>query len=152
MTTTRKRKNNDSESALLSSNDICTGLYEEQLREQAVQFVPSAVRKLAELAESGPAVVARQACNDLIEHARKRPVTRVEDLGNRLGDGKLNINIQLIGPEGAPLMVPATRAPIAIPAPVADDVEDAELVDLPDDGPQPDPMLNIKIKGLGDAS
>lgn len=141
----------------LEASVICEELYEERLREEAMQYMPSAVKRMAELATSGSGATAQRACEALIAHGHRKPPSRLDDLSAKLGDGKLHVTITLAGGDGGlNLQIPATSAPIDVtPAPViveGAEIEDAEVIPYEGEGSEPDPLLKIAIKGLQSAN
>lgn len=163
------RSKNDSDGALAtlpkplplaSSADVSDELYEEQLREHAQQFMPSAIERLTELATDAPAAVQRGALNDIIAYGRRVP--KLELTTPLAGDRAITINIMNFKESDYGKAVEAGEISTAViaMAPSADDedtaeahkaqrllVDDAEPVAEPEDEPA-DPLL-VRIKKFG---
>lgn len=151
-----KRKESSSETpqigsqTLRSVSDICEEVYDQQLRGEAMQYMPGAVEKLAKLAESGPAAVARAAANDLIALGAEKPKSKDDLIFDRIGGQTFNITVVRFENTGKPIELPVEQ--VQVPA-VAADIEDAQVVDaLPEGAAAPAAMFNFATPGKITAS
>ena len=137
-----RKKESKSRGRLVKVARICDETYQEALREEAMGYMPSAVDKLAELADNGPDVVARQAAMDLIRLGGEKPKTRLEEQLHQIGDLVVNVTVnqfeEIEKPE--PVVIAAKKAI------EASTIEDAQIIETGEGGSAPADMFQVAEK------
>lgn len=123
-------------------NEICEELYEEQLRVEAMPYMPGAVEKLAILAENGSDAVARQAANDLIALGAEKPKSKTDEFLDKIGDRVINVTVMQFPDTGKPIALPPEKVVIQ-----PGDVIEAEVVELPEGAAKPAALFNFNTHG-----
>jgi hypothetical protein len=133
---------------LLTSAELSEEFFERDLRTASRQYVPSAIDRIAELANSDNESVALRASNSIVDHARKVPKLDLEN--PHMDDGQIQINIiNFEASEHGKQIV--AEAPDAITVQrvtrsIGEDVIDVE----PTPESEADPLFEIAIKDFSE--